>query len=79
MPKSSVKYPVVIAVRLEPSDLKKLEHLCTTLYRGRGDMLRLLIRQAMETGLPDVCLEPAATATRARRPRGAATPERVSV
>jgi hypothetical protein len=57
MSKSHGQYPVVVGVRLKAADVEKLDRLAEQTFRGRGDLLRLLIARAVSTPGFDVVLQ----------------------
>jgi hypothetical protein len=48
--------PVTIAFRATEVDARKLAALAELTYRGQGEVLRLLLRQAVVAGEPDIQL-----------------------
>jgi hypothetical protein len=50
------QFPLTIGVRLSREDRAKLQRLCTATQRPASDLIRLLVRLAQPTGLPDVRL-----------------------
>jgi hypothetical protein len=54
------KFPNVVGVRLSNQEVKKLDRLAKMTFRGRGDVLRLLIAQADVVATPDLSLNPIA-------------------
>jgi hypothetical protein len=46
----------VVGLRLTPDDLKKLDELSRRTFRGRSDIIRLLLSQAELHSTPDILL-----------------------
>jgi hypothetical protein len=66
MPKLTKDFPITIVFRAKESDGKKLAALAELTGRGQGEVLRLLLKQAVVAEQPDIRLaEPLRTATAA--------------
>jgi hypothetical protein len=62
MPKLTKDFPITIVFRARESDGKKLAALAELTGRGQGEVLRLLLKQAVVASQPDIHLaEPLAT------------------
>jgi hypothetical protein len=56
MPKLTRDLPLTIGFRATPEDAQKLAALAQQTHRGQGDVLRLLLRQAVLADEPDIQL-----------------------
>jgi hypothetical protein len=56
MPKLTKEYPITIVFRAKESDGKKLAALAELTCRGQGEVLRLLLKQAVVAEQPDIRL-----------------------
>jgi hypothetical protein len=56
MAKLTREFPVTIGFRATKSDAKKLAALAELTGRGQGEVLRLLLKQAMVREIPDIQL-----------------------
>jgi hypothetical protein len=56
MPKLTKDYPTTIVFRAKESDAKKLAALAELTGRGQGEVLRLLLKQAVVAEQPDIHL-----------------------
>jgi hypothetical protein len=56
MPKLTRDYPITIVFRARESDGKKLAALAELTGRGQGEVLRLLLKQAVLAEKPDIQL-----------------------
>jgi hypothetical protein len=66
MPKLTKDFPITIVFRAKESDGKKLAALAELTGRGQGEVLRLLLKQAVVAEQPDIRLrEPLPTASAA--------------
>jgi hypothetical protein len=64
MPKLTKDYPNLITFRAKESDVKKLAALAELTGRGQGEVLRLLLKQAVVAERPDIRLaEPLSAAS----------------
>jgi hypothetical protein len=66
MPKLTRDFPITIVFRARESDGRKLAALAELTGRGQGEVLRLLLKQAVVAEQPDIRLTqplPAAPAT----------------
>jgi hypothetical protein len=52
-----LKFPKVVGTRLSREDGLKIQHLCLTLERTPGEVLRLLVRLAQPTDVAPVRFE----------------------
>jgi Ribbon-helix-helix protein, copG family len=52
------KLGYVVGLRLTPDDVKKLDELSRRTFRGRSDIIRLLLSQADLRSTPDILLSP---------------------
>jgi hypothetical protein len=57
MPKSVKEFPIVLGFRATEADAQKLSELARITCRGQGDVLRLLLRQAVFAEAPDIQLQ----------------------
>jgi hypothetical protein len=57
MPKLLKEFPIVLGFRTTEADAQKLADLARKTCRGQGDVLRLLLRQAVLSDAPDIRLE----------------------
>jgi len=51
-----LQFPLTVGVRFSKEDRTKLQRLCAATQRPASDLIRLLVRLAQPTGLPDVRL-----------------------
>jgi hypothetical protein len=66
MPKLTKDFPITIVFRARESDGKKLAALAELTGRGQGEVLRLLLKQAVVASQPDIHLaEPLVTTPQA--------------
>jgi hypothetical protein len=66
MPKLTKDFPITIVFRAKESDGKKLAALAELTGRGQGEVLRLLLKQAVVAEQPDIRLvAPLSTASAA--------------
>ena len=63
MPKLTRDYPITIVFRARESDGKKLAALAELTGRGQGEVLRLLLKQAVVASQPDIQLSEPLVAT----------------
>jgi hypothetical protein len=56
MPKLTKDFPITIVFRARESDGKKLAALAELTGRGQGEVLRLLLKQAVMANKPDIQL-----------------------
>ena len=56
MPKLTKDFPITIVFRARESDSKKLAALAELTGRGQGEVLRLLLKQAVLAEKPDIQL-----------------------
>jgi hypothetical protein len=56
MPKLTKDFPITIVFRAKESDGKKLAALAELTGRGQGEVLRLLLKQAVVAEQPDIRL-----------------------
>jgi hypothetical protein len=56
MPKLTKDFPITIVFRARESDGKKLAALAELTGRGQGEVLRLLLKQAVVASQPDIQL-----------------------
>jgi hypothetical protein len=56
MPKLTRDFPITIVFRARESDGKKLAALAELTGRGQGEVLRLLLKQAVVADIPDIQL-----------------------
>ena len=56
MPKLAREFPVVLGFRTTRADAEKLADFARKTCRGQGDVLRLLLRQAILADAPDIRL-----------------------
>jgi hypothetical protein len=56
MPKLTKDFPITIVFRARESDGKKLAALAELTGRGQGEVLRLLLKQAVVAEKPDIQL-----------------------
>jgi hypothetical protein len=56
MPKLTKDYPITIVFRAKESDGRKLAALAELTGRGQGEVLRLLLKQAVVAEQPDIRL-----------------------
>lgn len=56
MPKLTKDYPNLITFRAKESDVKKLAALAELTGRGQGEVMRLLLKQAVVAEQPDIRL-----------------------
>jgi hypothetical protein len=56
MPKLTKDFPITIVFRARESDGRKLAALAELTGRGQGEVLRLLLKQAVLAGAPDIQL-----------------------
>jgi hypothetical protein len=56
MPKLTKDFPITIVFRARESDGKKLAALAELTGRGQGEVLRLLLKQAIVAEQPDIRL-----------------------
>jgi hypothetical protein len=56
MPKLTKDFPITIVFRARESDGKKLAALAELTGRGQGEVLRLLLKQAVVAEQPDIRL-----------------------
>jgi hypothetical protein len=56
MPKLMKDFPIIIVFRARESDGKKLAALAELTGRGQGEVLRLLLKQAVVANKPDIQL-----------------------
>ena len=54
MPKLTKDFPITIVFRARESDGKKLAALAELTGRGQGEVLRLLLKQAVVASQPDI-------------------------
>ena len=71
MPKLTKDFPITIVFRARESDGKKLAALAQLTGRGQGEVLRLLLNQAVVAEKPDIQLVGATTSVHARKGRSA--------
>jgi hypothetical protein len=57
MPKLARQFPIVLGFRGSEADAQKLAMLARKTCRGQGDVLRLLLRQAVLADGPDIRLQ----------------------
>ena len=57
MPKLAREFPVALGFRVTEADAQKLAELARKTCRGQGDVLRLLLRQAVLAESPDIRLQ----------------------
>jgi hypothetical protein len=58
MPKLTKDFPITIVFRAREFDGKKLAALAELTGRGQGEVLRLLLKQAVVASQPDIQSEP---------------------
>ena len=56
MPKLLKEFPVTLSFRTTKSEAKKVAEFAAQTGRGQGEVLRLLLRQAVLAGAPDIQL-----------------------
>jgi hypothetical protein len=63
MPKLTRDFPITIVFRARESDGRKLAALAELTGRGQGEVLRLLLKQAVVASQPDIYLSEPLVAT----------------
>ena len=51
-----LQLPTVVGIRFSKEDVVKLQRLCAATQRPASELIRVLVRLAQPTGLPDVWL-----------------------